>query len=89
MLGGAKVGRQTVSREEALIAHTRANAYFAFREADLGSFADLSDSERIVGNLHRAYAELEGAAPGAPIDLMAAFRDTIDFNGGRPLRCLA
>ena len=61
----------------------------AAREADLGAFADLSDSERIVGNLHRAYAELEGAAPGAPIDLMAAFRDMIEFNGGRPLRCLA
>ena len=61
----------------------------AAREADLGAFADLSDSERIVGNLHRAYAELEGAAPGAPIDLMAAFSDMIDFNGGRPLRCLA
>jgi cyclase len=30
----------------------------------LGSFADLSDSERIVCNLHRAHAELEGAAPG-------------------------
>ncbi len=61
----------------------------AAREADLGSFADLSDSERIVGNLHRAYAELDGAAPGAPIDLMAAFSDMVDFNGGRPLRCLA
>jgi predicted amidohydrolase YtcJ len=40
------VGRQTVSREEALIAHTRSNAYFVFREADLGSlqpgkYADL------------------------------------------------
>jgi cyclase len=61
----------------------------AAREADLGAFADLSDSERIVGNLHRAYAELEGAAPGAPIDLMAAFSDMIEFNGGRPMRCLA
>ncbi len=59
------------------------------READLGAFTDLSDSERIVGNLHRAYAELEGAAPGAPIDLMAAFSDMIEFNGGRPMRCLA
>jgi cyclase len=55
----------------------------------LDSFADLSDSERIVGNLHRAYAQLGGPAPGAPIDLMAAFSDMIDFNGGRPLCCLA
>ena len=29
------------------------------RESDLGGFADLLDSERIVGNLHRAYADLD------------------------------
>ena len=37
MIGGAKISKETLTREEALIAHTRANAYFAFREADLGS----------------------------------------------------
>ncbi len=37
MIGGAKVNRQTITREEALIAHTRSNARFLFREADLGS----------------------------------------------------
>ncbi len=46
MIGGAKVNRQTITREEALIAHTRNNAQFLFREADLGSlqkgkYADL------------------------------------------------
>ena len=46
MLGGFKVNAQTVTREEALIAHTRNNAYFMFRESDLGSlqkgkYADL------------------------------------------------
>jgi cyclase len=61
----------------------------AAREADLGEFAGLADHERIVGNLHRAYAELDGAEPGAPIDLLAAFGDMIAFNGGRPLRCMA
>ena len=59
------------------------------READLGEFAELLDAERIVGNLHRAYAELDGAAPGAPIDLLAAFGDMLAYNGGQPLRCLA
>jgi hypothetical protein len=34
-------------------------------------YADLLDAERIVGNLHRAYAELDGAARGAPIDVAA------------------
>jgi len=37
----------------------------AAREADLGEYGDLLDSERIVGNLHRAYAELAGAPRGA------------------------
>jgi predicted amidohydrolase YtcJ len=51
MVGGAKVNRQTITREEALIAHTRSNSYFVFREADLGSlqkgkYADLLVLER-------------------------------------------
>jgi cyclase len=61
----------------------------AARQADLGGYADLLDSERIVGNLHRAYSELDGEPLGHPIDLAAAFADMIAFNGGRPLRCLA
>jgi len=31
----------------------------AARQADLGEFKDLLDAERIVGNLHRAYLELD------------------------------
>ena len=60
----------------------------AAMQADLGRFADWSDSERIAGNLHRAYAELAGAPPGAPIDLIAALTDMVTYNGGVPLRCL-
>lgn len=61
----------------------------AARQADLGPFSEWLDSERIVGNLHRAYAELDGVAPGAPIDIISAFVDMVAFNGGHPLRCLA
>jgi cyclase len=61
----------------------------AAQEAELGAYAELTDAERIVGNLHRAYAELDGAPPGAPIDADAAFRDMVTFNGGRPLACHA
>jgi cyclase len=57
--------------------------------ADLGRYAELLDAERIVGNLHRAYAEIDGAAPGAPLDLVQVFGDMIAFNGGQPLRCHA
>ena len=39
MVGGRHVNRQSVTREEALIAHTRSNAYFLFHESDLGSLA--------------------------------------------------
>jgi predicted amidohydrolase YtcJ len=39
MVGGHQVNRQSISREEALIAHTRANAYFLFQEGNLGSLA--------------------------------------------------
>ncbi len=46
MVGGTVVNTHTISREAALIAHTRSNAYLFFRESDLGSiqpgrFADL------------------------------------------------
>lgn len=61
----------------------------AAREADLGEYAEWLDSERLAGNLHRAYAELDGGVPGAAIDLMGAFADMIALNGGAPLRCLA
>ena len=61
----------------------------AARQTDLGPFADLLDAERIVGNLYRAYAELDGAAPGDPIDLLGALTDMVAYNGGHPLRCLA
>jgi hypothetical protein len=39
MLGGRKVNRQTITREQALIAHTRSNAYFMFQEANIGMLA--------------------------------------------------
>jgi len=46
MVGGKKVNRQSITREEALIAHTRNNAFIVFQENNLGSiqpgkYADL------------------------------------------------
>lgn len=57
--------------------------------ADLGEFAALTDTERLAGNLHRAYADLAGAAHGAGIDTQAALADMIRYNGGKPLTCRA
>jgi cyclase len=61
----------------------------AARAVDLGEFKDLLDAERIVGNLHRAYLELDGGERGAPIDLVQALGDMVAYNGGRPLTCRA
>jgi len=60
----------------------------AARETDLGEFAELHDRERLVGNLHRAMAELDGLEYGGAVDVPAAFGDMLAFNGGK-LRCLA
>ncbi len=61
----------------------------AARDTDLGRFADWPDAERIVGNLHRACAELRGTPRGAPVDIVAALGDMVTYNGGAPLTCLA
>jgi cyclase len=73
----------------------------AARDCDLGRYAGWSDPERIVGNLHRAYADLAAAEPegtgpadstGLPrgaVDMPGALADMVTYNGGRPLTCLA
>jgi cyclase len=50
----------------------------AARQADLGEFAGWADGERLVLNLHRAYAD----AVGGEFDLFGAFTDAITWNGG-------
>ena len=54
MVGGTKVLRQPISREDALIAHTRRNAFLVFQENNLGSIQ--------AGKL----ADLRGAGPRLP-----------------------
>jgi cyclase len=61
----------------------------AARDTDLGPYAGWADPERIVGNLHRACAELAGTQRGAPIDIAAALADMVSYNGGSPLTCRA
>lgn len=50
----------------------------AARDCDLGEFAGWADAERIVPNLHRAYAELRGG----DVDVVAALADAVAWNGG-------
>jgi len=54
------------------------------REQGPGPYADLLDAERLVPNLHRAYAELAGAAPGAPLEVGALFREMAEYHGALP-----
>ncbi|MFD5113042.1 MBL fold metallo-hydrolase [Streptomyces sp. NPDC058391] len=61
----------------------------AARQADLGEFARLRESERLVANLHRAYAELDGEPEGSPLDPVAVFTDMAVMNGGVPVACHA
>tara|TARA_B100000745_G_scaffold94835_1_gene59909 strand:+ start:125 stop:391 length:267 start_codon:yes stop_codon:yes gene_type:complete len=61
----------------------------ASRQADLGRFSEWHDSERIAGNLHRAYSELRWESAGTVLDLASMVADMVSLNGGRPVRCLA
>ncbi|MEU6057084.1 MBL fold metallo-hydrolase [Streptomyces sp. NPDC047097] len=54
------------------------------RESDLGDFGELLDSERLVGNLYRAYAEIAGAAPGATLDVAKIFAEMVEHHGRLP-----
>ncbi|MFE4642290.1 MBL fold metallo-hydrolase, partial [Streptomyces sp. NPDC056730] len=59
------------------------------RTADLGKFAALRESERLVVNLHRAYAELDGLPEGSPLALIAVATDLAAMNGGAIPACHA
>ena len=77
-----------------LAASARRNSASAFDAAtsvwgDLGPFAKLTDPERLVGNLHRAMAELDGLEEGGRMNIGAAIADMVRLNGGALLRCCA
>lgn len=59
------------------------------RAADLGEFAAWRESERLVANVHRAYAELAGEPEGSPLDFPSVLRDMTVMNGGAPILCHA
>ena len=57
----------------------------AARALDLGEFGRLIEQERIVGNLHRTMAELDGDEA----DFAAAWEGMYEYNGRKPLSCHA
>jgi predicted amidohydrolase YtcJ len=74
MAGGTKVIKQTVSREDALIAHTRKNAFFVFQENNLGSIQPGKQADLLV--LDRDYLTI-------PADQIKDIKPVMTMVGGR------
>ena len=74
MVGGHKVNRQTVTREEALIAHTRNNAFIIFQESNLGSIQKGKYADLLV--LDRDYLKV-------PSDQIKDIKPLITMVGGK------
>jgi cyclase len=58
------------------------------REAGESRFSAWQESERLVGNLHRAYHELDGKPLSERLDLIRVWTDMMELNGG-PIACHA
>ncbi len=74
MIGGRQVNRQTVTREQALVAHTRSNALFVFQESNLGSIAPGKYADLVV--LDRDYLAV-------PADEIKDIRPVMTLVGGK------
>ncbi|MBZ5632607.1 MAG: amidohydrolase [Acidobacteriia bacterium] len=74
MAGGTKVIRGTISREDALIAHTRKNAFFVFQEDNLGSIQPGKLADLVV--LDRDYLTI-------PADQIKDIKPLMTVVGGR------
>jgi predicted amidohydrolase YtcJ len=74
MFGGKPALRQTISREDALIAHTRSNAYFVFRENEIGSLQKGKYADLLV--LNRDYLTV-------PADQIKDISPMITMVGGK------
>jgi hypothetical protein len=74
MVGGMKVLNQTISREDALIAHTRRNAFFVFQENNLGSIQPGKLADLVV--LDRDYLTV-------PAEQIKDIRSVMTMVGGR------
>ena len=74
MLGGKVVNHQTITREEALIAHTRSNAYLLFMEKELGTLEAGKLADLVV--LDRDYMTV-------PLDDILNIKPVMTMTGGK------
>ena len=73
-VGGTRVIRQTISREDALIAHTRKNAFFVFQEDNLGAIQPGKLADLVV--LDRDYLTV-------PADQIKDIKPVMTMVGGK------
>src|SRR5712691_8837033 len=74
MVGGKVVNHQTITREEALIAHTRSNSFFVMSEDDLGSIAPGKLADLVV--MDRDYLTI-------PADQIKDIKPVMTYVGGK------
>jgi len=74
MVGGKEVNRQTITREQALIAHTRNNGYVVFQESNLGSLQPGKYADLLV--LDRDYLTI-------PADQIKDLKPVMTMVGGK------
>ncbi len=74
MVGGTVVNRQTVSREDALIAHTRKNAYLILQENNMGSIQPGKLADLVA--IDRDYLTV-------PVDQIKDIKSVLTMVGGK------
>ena len=74
MVGGTVVNRQPLSREDALIAHTRKSAFFVFQENNLGSIQPGKLADLVV--VDRDYLTV-------PVDQIKTIKPVMTMVGGK------
>jgi predicted amidohydrolase YtcJ len=82
MIGGQHVNRQSITREEALIAHTRANAGFLFQDGNLGALARGRYADLLV--LDRDYLSVPADEIKDIRPLMTMVGGTVVYEAGKP-----
>jgi predicted amidohydrolase YtcJ len=74
MIGGKRVNRQSITRDEALLAHTRGNAAIVFQEMNVGSLQPGKYADLLV--LDRDYLTV-------PVEQIKDIKPVMTIVGGR------
>ncbi len=86
MAGGRKVIRQTISREDALLAFTRRNAFLVFQENNLGAIQAGKLADLVVLDRDYLTVPAEQIKDIKPVMTMVGGRVVYDAGGGAAIR---